>query len=71
VEGGVAVTAWWIGFGLWVASGLVGLFWMPPAHPSWSGVDKILLMVLMTIMSAILGPVGLWRVIYLDRQERR
>jgi hypothetical protein len=66
----VAVTAWWISFGFWVASGLVGLVWMPSVHPSWSRTERIVLLVLFIIMVATLGPIGLWQQ-FRWRQSRR
>ena len=62
---------WWIGLAAWAALGLLGLRWLPPAHHSWSRGGLVVLWLIAICICAMLGPIGLWQMIRLDRQERR
>jgi hypothetical protein len=62
---------WWSSLVVWVSLGLLGLGWLPPTHHSWSRGERIVLWTIALFVCAALGPLGLWQMIRLDRQERR
>jgi hypothetical protein len=68
---GEHVVIWWIGLVVWMSIGLSGLAWLPPSHPSWSRRARLVLQAFFVFALAMLGPLGLWQMIRLDRQERR
>jgi hypothetical protein len=54
----------------WALVGLLGLFWAPPFHSSWSRSARLVLWLIGGLMLAVLGPFGLYRAVSLDRAER-
>lgn len=60
-----------VGAVAWALVGLLGLFWSPPFHSSWSRGERVVLMFIGGFMFAFLGPLGLWRAITLARGERK